>query len=159
VQTDPIGQARLAPDSGQEASARAAAYLPEEPDNLDNLDEVALLLGQMQRDAAVEAEGSSPGLNAFFAFVLGAGLAYVAIYVVQSLMGTVIGITHGNDYLNVPRVLGALGIGLVTALVTGIRLKLVARRTRQALHDYERELVRRGAAPLPERGQALPPQP
>jgi hypothetical protein len=140
VDFDSIGQGRPALTGEGEARALAPADLPETPDDLDKM---ALQLVQMHRDAAVAAEGFSPGLNSFFAFVLGTGLAYVAIYVAQSLMGMVVPIAHGRDYLNVPRVLGAVVIGFVIALATGIRLTVLARRAPQVPQDDERELVSR----------------
>jgi hypothetical protein len=155
MEMDPIGQYRPAPEFAQEAITLAPADLPEEPGYLD---ELALRLDQMKIDAAIETERLRPGLNGFFAFMLITGVAYLALYVAQYQAGTLAALEHGVDYLSVPRGAGALGIGVAAAIVTGVWCTVLIRRMRQAIQEYERDLVARGGTPLPERGQSLHPR-
>lgn len=155
MELDLIGQFRPAPEFAQEAISLAPAEVEEEPGYLD---EMALRLDQMKLDAIIDAERLRPTLNGLFALVLVSGVAYLALYVVQYQAGTLAAIEDGTDYLSVSRGVAALGIGLVTAILTGVWCTVLMRRSRQAIHQYEGELIARGGTPLPERGQPLHPR-
>jgi hypothetical protein len=85
MELDPIGQYRPAPEFAQEAISLAPAAVEEEPGYLEGM---AQRLDYMKLDALIEAERLRPGLNGFFALVVVAGGAYLALYGAKYQAGT-----------------------------------------------------------------------
>lgn len=154
MELDPIGQYRPAPQFEQQQIAETAATPRIEPPDLDAM---ALRLDLMKIDAAIDAERTRPGLNGFFALVLVSGLGYVGLYLAQYQTRALAAAAHGDDVLNAVRVVSAIGIGMLAAVVVGIWSFLATRRVRRAVQAYERELLALGGTPLPERGMPLHP--
>lgn len=147
---DPIQHYRPAPQFEQEQITLAPSDARED---VHDLAAMAIQLDQMKIDAAIDAERTRPGLNGFFALVLGAGVSYAAAYLVQYQSGTLDALTHGEGYLDIRRGAIALGIALVAGVLVGIWSSVVTRRTQAAVQAYERRLRALGGTPLPERGQ------